>query len=153
MRKMRRDDRQLAHEEAVAILKKGEYGVLAMMGDEGYPYAVPLSYAFDQGAIVFHSAVEGHKVEAIRKNPKCSFTVIGDTEVLPGKFSTRYESVIAFGNARELKGEEKHQALMALIQKYSPEFLESGEKYVLNAGVKTVVVKIEIDSLTGKARR
>lgn len=153
MRKMRRDDRQLAHEEAVAILEKGEYGILAITGDEGYPYAVPLSYAFDRGAVVFHSAMEGHKVEAIRKNPKCSFTVIGDTEVLPGKFSTKYESVIAFGKARELEGEEKHQALMALIRKYSPEFLESGEKYVLNAGGKTVVVKIEIDALTGKARR
>lgn len=153
MRKMRRDDRQLSRGEAVAILEKGEYGVFSVMGDEGYPYAVPLSYAIDDGAIVFHSAMEGHKVDALRKNPKCSFAVIGETEVLPGKFSTKYESVIVFGQARELEGEEKHAALMALIRKYSPGFLESGEKYARNSGHDTVVVKIEINQLTGKARR
>jgi len=153
MRKMRRDDRQLANEEAIEILEKGEYGVLAVMGDEGYPYAVPLSYAMDEGAIVFHSAKEGHKVDSVRLNAKCSFTVIGDTEVLPGKFSTKFESAIAFGKARELEGQEKVQALMALIRKYSPDFLESGEKYVMKSGKDTVVIKIDIETVTGKARR
>lgn len=153
MREMRRHDRQLANEEVIEILEKGEYGVLALMGDQGYPYAVPLSYAMDEDSIVFHSAKEGHKVDAVRLNAKCSFTVIGHTEVLPGKFSTKYESAIAFGKAREVEGQEKVQALMALIRKYSPDFLENGEKYVMKSGKDTVVIKIDIETVTGKARR
>lgn len=153
MRGMRRNDRQLTQEEAVKILKKGEYGVLAVFGDEGYPYAVPLSYAYENGAIYFHSAREGHKIDGVRSHSKVSFSVVGDTELLPGKFSTRFESVIAFGQAVELEGEEKLVALMALIRKYSPDFLEKGEKYANHSGNDTVVVKISIDHLTGKARR
>jgi len=150
---MRRKDRQLDQMEAVAILEKGEYGVLAVLGDEGYPYAVPISYVYFEGVIVFHGAKEGHKLDAVRTNAKCSFTVVGDTEVLPEKFSTKFESATVFGRAHELKGEEKHQALMALIGKYSPTFLEGGEKYANQSGEHTAVIAIEIDSLTGKARR
>lgn len=153
MREMRRNDRQISQAEAVAILEKGEFGVFTTTGDEGYPYGVPVSYAYDQDAIYFHSAKEGHKVDAVRANSKCSFTVVGDTELLPGKFSTNYESVIAFGHAKEVEGEEKQRALIALIRKYSTNFMEKGEKYVGHSGKDTVVVKIVIDHLTGKARR
>lgn len=153
MREMRRNDRQISQEEAIAILEKGEFGVFTTVGDEGYPYGVPISYVYDSDAIYFHSANEGHKVDAVRANSKCSFAVVGDTELLPGKFSTNFESVIAFGQAKEIGGEEKHHALMALIRKYSTEFIDKGEKYVSHSGKDTVVVKIQIDHLTGKARR
>lgn len=153
MREMRRNDRQIRHEEAVAILKKGEFGVFTTTGDQGYPYGVPVSYAYDGDAIYFHSAKEGHKLDAVRANPKCSFTVVGDTELLPGKFSTNYESAIAFGHAEEVEGEEKQRALMALIGKYSGDFMDKGQKYVGHSGKDTVVIKIAIDHLTGKARR
>ncbi len=153
MREMRRNDRQMTKTEAEEVLQNGEYGVLAVFGDEGYPYTVPLSYAYENGAIYFHSAMEGHKIDGVRAHSKVSFSVVGDTEVLPGKFSTNFESVIAFGQAVELEGEEKLVALMALIRKYSPDFLEKGEKYANHSGKDTIVVKIAIDHMTGKARR
>ncbi len=153
MREMRRNDRQMTQAEAEALLLDGEYGVLAVLGDEDYPYAVPLSYAYEDGVIYFHSAMEGHKLDGLRRHSKVSFSVVGDTEVLPGKFSTNYESVIAFGQAVELEGEEKQIALMALIRKYAPAFLEKGERYVNHSGKDSIVVKVTIDHMTGKARR
>jgi hypothetical protein len=153
MREMRRNDRQMAQSEAEALLLDGEYGVLAVLGDEDYPYAVPLSYAYEDGAIYFHSAMEGHKLDGLRRHSKVSFSVVGDTEVVPGKFSTNYESVIAFGQAVELEGEEKQIALMVLIRKYAPDFLEKGERYVNHSGKDSIVVKVTIDHMTGKARR
>lgn len=153
MREMRRNDRQMAQAEAEALLLDGEYGVLAVLGDEDYPYAVPLSYAYEDGVIYFHSAMEGHKLDGLRRHSKVSFSVVGDTEALPGKFSTNYESVIAFGQAVELEGEEKQIALMALIRKYAPAFLEKGERYVNHSGKDSIVVKVTIDHMTGKARR
>jgi hypothetical protein len=124
-----------------------------VLGDEDYPYAVPLSYAYEDGAIYFHSAMEGHKLDGLRRHSKVSFSVVGDTEVVPGKFSTNYESVIAFGQAVELEGEEKQIALMVLIRKYAPDFLEKGERYVNHSGKDSIVVKVTIDHMTGKARR
>lgn len=153
MREMRRNDRQMNQEEAEALLLNGEYGFLAVMGDEEYPYAVPVSYAYENGAIYFHSAKEGHKIDGIRRHSKVSFTVVGNTEVLPGKFSTKFESVIVFGQAVELEGDEKRIGLMTLIQKYAPDFMEKGGKYVNHSGKDTIVVKIAIDQITGKARR
>lgn len=151
MREMRRNDRQMPHAEAEVLLLNGEYGILAVLGDEDYPYAVPVSYAYEDGAIYIHGAKEGHKLDGIRRHSKVSFSVVGDTEVLPGTFTTKFESVIAFGEAVEVEGKEKQMGLMALIRKYSPDFLEKGEKYVNHSQMKTAVIKITISQLTGKA--
>jgi nitroimidazol reductase NimA-like FMN-containing flavoprotein (pyridoxamine 5'-phosphate oxidase superfamily) len=152
-RGMRRQDRQLENSEVIELFEKGEYGVLSSVGEDGYAYGVPLSYAYSDGSIYFHSATEGQKLDNIRNNSKVSFCVIGGTEVLAAKFSTKYESVIAFGIAEVIEGEEKMKGLMALVEKYSPEFMEAGRKYAMNDEGKTKVVKIKIEHMTGKARR
>ena len=64
-REMRRKKQQLADEECRSILERGKTGVLAVNGDDGYPYAVPVNYVFSNGKIYFHSALSGHKVDAI----------------------------------------------------------------------------------------
>jgi len=79
--------------------------------------------------------------------------VIGDTKVLPEKFSTNYESTIVFGKASIVEGEEKIEGLRLIIEKYSPEFMESGMEYINRAQMATKVVKIEIDEITGKVRK
>jgi uncharacterized protein len=152
-RPMRRDDRALSKTQAIEILQKGEYGILSTVSTDGQPYGVPVSFAFDVDALYFHCAVEGHKLENLAANPRVSFCVVGDTEVLPDKFATRYESAIAFGKARELAGDEKHAGLTKLLEKYSANFMEKGEKYIKSDIQKTRVFKIEIESLSGKARR
>ena len=152
-REMRRSDRQLAIEEAKEILTKAEYGSLATIGEDGYPYVVPVSYAFEDSSIYIHGATEWHKLDNINFSSKVSFCVVGDTNVLPSKFSTEYESVIVFGRASIIEQEEKLHALECLIKKYSPDFMDSGMKYIANDKHKTTVVKIDIEKITGKARR
>jgi nitroimidazol reductase NimA-like FMN-containing flavoprotein (pyridoxamine 5'-phosphate oxidase superfamily) len=151
-KKMRRNDRQCTEECAVAILEKCEYGVLSTVSQDGYPYGVPLSYVYKNSCICFHSATTGHKLDNIANNAKASFCVVGNTNVLPDKFTTRYESVVIFGQASKVTGEEKRDALLALITKYSPAYLEKGKEYIENSGENTVVMKIAIEQITGKVR-
>jgi nitroimidazol reductase NimA-like FMN-containing flavoprotein (pyridoxamine 5'-phosphate oxidase superfamily) len=114
---------------------------------------VPVSFVYTDDALYFHCAVEGHKLDNLESNPRVSFCVVGGTELLPDKFATRYESAIAFGKACELVGNEKRSALMQLLKKYSADFVEKGERYIENDIEKTRVFKIEIETLSGKARR
>ena len=96
-RPMRRNRQQLSEEESIEILQKATSGVLALLGDNGYPYAVPISYVYADGKIYFHSALSGHKVDAIRSCDKASFCVIEQDDVQPKKYTTFFRSVIAFG--------------------------------------------------------
>lgn len=150
---MRRSQREIFGEDIIKILQSGEYGVLATISENGYPYATPISYVYVNNKVYLHCAVEGNKLDNIRNNNKVSFNVVGKTKVLPEQFSTEYESAIIFGQAFEVNGEEKKEALMAIADKYSPDFKNEGLAYIDRAINKTCVVKIEIDKITGKARR
>lgn len=75
-REMRRKRQLLSTKESVAILERMTNGTLALHGDDGYPYAVPVSYVYADGKIYFHSAMKGHKVDAISRNDKISFCVV-----------------------------------------------------------------------------
>ena len=96
-REMRRKRQQLSEEESIGILQKATSGTLALLGDGGYPYAVPISYVYHERKLYFHSALAGHKVDAIRKCDKASFCVIEKDDVQPEKYTTFFRSVIAFG--------------------------------------------------------
>jgi nitroimidazol reductase NimA-like FMN-containing flavoprotein (pyridoxamine 5'-phosphate oxidase superfamily) len=152
-RPIRRADRALTAEQALEILRKGEYGILSTVSPDGQPYGVPVSFALDGQALYFHCAVEGHKLDNLSANPRVSFCVVGATEVLPNQFATRYESAIVFGQAVELTGDEKQTGLTVLLKKYSADFMEKGEHYIKSDIEKTRVFKIEIEALSGKARR
>ena len=149
---MRRKDRQLEREDCIPILEKGEYGVLSMVTDEGTPYGVPISYAYEDGYIYFHGAMTGYKLDLLRKRPQASFCVVTDTQVLPAEFTTNYQSVIAFGTMEELSGSDKEKGLLALIQKYSPAYLEEGKVYMAKAQAHTCSYRLHIEDMTGKAR-
>lgn len=153
MHQMRRKDRGTAEPEARELLERGEYGVLATISADGAPYAVPLSYCVIDNGIYFHCALEGHKLENIAADSRVSFCVVGATEVLPEKFSTRYESVIVTGRATEVCDAEKQRGLEGLVAKYSAAFLQDGLAYIAADGPKTRVFRIGIDTMTGKARR
>ncbi|NDV22656.1 pyridoxamine 5'-phosphate oxidase family protein [Desulfovibrio sp. JC022] len=134
------------------ILQAGEEGVLATIGEDGYPYATPLNYVYHNGAIYFHCALTGHKLDNIAFNPNVSFCVYVDTELLPSKFSIKFKSVIAFGKAEKVSGDEKKEALLALIHRLSPDHIPAGEKYIKNDADKAVVIKINIEHATAKGR-
>ncbi len=106
-RQMRRFRQQLTDEEARAILKNGSEGVLALLGDGGYPYAVPLNYFFDGEKLIFHGATSGHKYDAIKNYEKASFCVISKKDIVPEKLTTYYKSVIVFGKIHILQGTDE----------------------------------------------
>lgn len=150
-REMRRKKQALPIEECSGVLRRGSSGVLAVLGDGGYPYAVPLSYVYDGKKIYFHCAKTGHKLDAIRRESKVSFCVIDLDQVLPEKYTTCYRSVIAFGRARILEDEaEKRLALERLAAKYSPEQTE-GRRLEIEKELDAVcMAEIQIEHLTGK---
>ncbi|HHI02926.1 MAG TPA: pyridoxamine 5'-phosphate oxidase family protein [candidate division Zixibacteria bacterium] len=153
MNEMRRKDRAIMEEETIALLNTVEYGVLSTVSENGKPYGVPLNFCFIDHCIYFHCAVEGHKIDNIKQNKSVSFCAVGNTELLPAKFGTKYESIIVSGEVEEVFDVNKQIALEGLIHKYSPEFIEKGIKYIEGKKEKFKVFKITIDKLTGKARK
>ena len=149
---MRREDRKMTDAEAQALLNRGEYGILATVDENGRPQGTPLNYVVADGCLYFHCAIEGTKLQNITANPRVGFTVVGNTEVLPDKFATNYESVMVAGLATVVGDTEKITALEELLHKYSPDFIESGRAYIERAKSSTVVVRIDIESITGKRR-
>lgn len=152
-RKMRRQDREMNNEEAVELLKKCQYGILSTVGVDGYAYGVPLSYVYLNNNIYFHSATLGYKLDNIKNNNRVSFCVVGEIEPVPEKFTTKYESVILFGKASEVNGDEKYSALMAILEKYAAKYMDKGKEYIKNAGDKVKIIKISIEYIMGKANR
>ena len=150
-REMRRGKQQLSFDECVEILKRGSSGVLAVMGDDGYPYAVPLSYVYHDNALFFHGATSGHKLDAIRQNEKFSFCVIDQDEVIPEKLTSAYRSVIAFGKAHILEDETEIRAAAQMLgQKYSPGMDELINKEIEAYMRHMAVVRLDIEHITGK---
>jgi len=150
-RPMRRHRQQLSREECERILGRCTSGVLALTGDGGYPYAVPLSYVYADGAIIFHSAVEGHKVDAIRRDSRCSFCVIEQDEIKPAEFTTYFRSVIAFGRIQILEDDnEKVQALRLLGSRYSPGD-EHGLQHEIDKSLDPVLLlRLDVEHMSGK---
>ena len=106
-RKMRRFKQQLSNDEALKILKNCKSGVLAVSGDDGYPYTIPLNFVYKDGKIYFHCAKNGHKLDAIKQNNKVSFCVIEKDEVDSEKLTTLFRSVVVFGKAEIMENKEK----------------------------------------------
>lgn len=150
-RKMRKETQQLPRKEALRILKEGSSGVLALRGDEDYPYAVPMSYAFEDGKIYFHCAPEGHKIDAVSKHDKASFCVIARDEIIPLNFTTYYESAVAFGRIRFVEDKEEYLRGMHLItDKYSPNHPTGPEKAIATSMGYMKILCLDIEHLTGK---
>ncbi|MDO5846644.1 MAG: pyridoxamine 5'-phosphate oxidase family protein [Methanocorpusculum sp.] len=145
---MRRKRQMLALAECAAVLERGTSGVLAVSGDDGYPYAVPLSYVFCGSAILFHCAPEGHKLDAIRRSDKVSFCVTDCDTILPERFTTAYRSVIVFGRAHVVLDEaERRAALTRLGAKYSPAGVSDEVERTLH---RVCIIEMTIEHMTGK---
>lgn len=148
-RAMRRFKQELPVEEIVRILQNGKYCVMAVSGDDDYPYAVPVNYVYDGTAIYIHSAAQGHKIDALKRNPKCSLCVVDKDDVIPKEFTSYFRSVIVFGKAHFVEStEDKVAALRLLGEKYSPGIDPEAE---IARFIKTVcIVRFDIDSVSGK---
>jgi len=151
---LRREDRRLDDAAAMALLERGEYGILSTSDKSNRPYGIPVNYVLMENSIFFHCATEGQKLENITANNGVSFCVVGKTELIPEKFSTRYESVVVSGNAEVIEDRVfKKNVLRALVAKYAPDHTAAGDAYIDKLMDQTTVVRVSIDSLAGKARK
>ena len=154
-REMRRKRQALSPEECAAILRRGTSGVLALDGDGGYPYAVPISYVCSGGKLYFHCAVTGHKLDAIARNPKASFCVVDQDQVVPEEYTTYFRSVIAFGRMRVLtEPEEKRAAAETLARRFSPGADERAHSREIDRYWNALcMLELTVEHLTGKAAK
>ncbi|MDO4548387.1 MAG: pyridoxamine 5'-phosphate oxidase family protein [Clostridia bacterium] len=145
-RQMRRTRQMMTPGECSKVLENGASGVLALSGDDGYPYAVPLNYAYSGGKLLFHCAVQGHKLDAIERCDKASFCVVDFEKLAPEKVTTHYRSVIAFGRVRVLTDEaEKRQAIEELSDRFIP-----SRPSCLNDLSAVAMLEMTIEHMTGK---
>ena len=154
-REMRRKDRQVENTVGIKLLEKCEYGVLSVLGDDDYPYGVPMNYAYEDGCIYLHGFLDGHKIDAITKHPKVCFTVVEDVEILPDQVSTNYTSVIAFGKASIIPPSDsdvRKTAFAALMNRYVPGEKERTDAYIQDHTANTNAIKIEVEHLSCKQR-
>ena len=150
-REMRRSRQSLPEEEIIQIFNRGTSGVLSCSGDNDYPYAVPVSFVYHDRALYFHTALTGHKVDALRRNSKVSFCVIDQDIVVPEEVTTYYRSAIAFGTARILDTEpEKMTAARLLTDKFASDCPEAVEEDIRKNYDRMYMVEIKIDHMTGK---
>ena len=151
-REMRRKRQQLTETECAEILKKNTFGVLAVSGDDGYPYSVPLSYVYDNGSVYFHCAKSGHKLDAIKACDKVSFCVVDQDLVVPTEYTTYFRSVITFGRASILVDEnEIRSAIEKLAVKYYSNDSKDNRDSAIEKEYKAMcMVKIHIEHMSGK---
>lgn len=153
-RTMRRKKQALTEARCEEALRQGEYGVLAVQGDDGYPYAVPLNYVYTDGKLYFHCAREGHKIDAICKDDRASFCVVVKDDIIAEKFTTGFESIIVFGRMRVVEdADEAKKALEALVERLTPDVGSASKHAELDRCWKApavVMLCLEPEYISGK---
>lgn len=152
-KEMRRSDKMLTNEEMLEIMSTAEYGILSTIGDDGFPYGVPVNFVYQDDTVYFHSALTGHKSDNLEFNNKVSFCVVKDVALIPDDFNTKFKSVIAFGEVQEVEEEKKKDIYVLFLEKFSPNYMEAGMKYIKEAGTKAKIYKIEIEHISAKGKK
>ncbi|MFO7369845.1 MAG: pyridoxamine 5'-phosphate oxidase family protein [Bacteroidales bacterium] len=152
---VRRQDRLLNEDEARQLLQQGEYGVLSMQTEEDGAYGIPVNYAWDDHSYIYlHCAPEGRKLSCIAANDRVSFCVVGQTFVIPDKFTTAYESIVLSCCAQLVTDDgERMKALELLLDKYSPDDKTVGIQYARQSFSRTAIIRLDINQWSGKTRR
>lgn len=151
-RPMRRFKQQIPNEKCIEILKSEKRGILSLIGDDGYPYGIPLSHYYDEkdGNLYFHGAKEGHKIDAIKNCNKASFCVMDQGFKKEGDWALNINSVIVFGKIRLVTDLELTRKICTkLVQKFTDD-QEYLEKELKNALPRVQCLEFEIEHMTGK---
>lgn len=149
-RTMRRFKQQLKTEDTKQILRERTAGVLSLIDNEGLPYGVPVSFAYDgSNTIYFHSAVQGRKIDCIGGGCNCSFCVVDRDFIVPEEFTSYFRSVIVSGKVSIVNDKEDIlKGLLLLCEKYSP---GEDSKAEIEKCIKHVrVLRLDISQMTGK---
>ena len=151
---VRRQDRLLDEEQAAALLRRAEWGVLSMCDAGGTPYGIPVNYVWDgDSALYIHCAPEGRKLRCLNQEPRVSFCIVGNVNLLPSKFTIEYESIVLTGLAvRHLDEQERRHALELLLDKLSPDDKQVGMKYAEGSFHRVEIIRLDITSWSGKRK-
>ena len=149
-REMRRKRQQLTESESISILEKATSGTLALLGDGGYPYAVPISFVYHDGKLYFHGAKVGHKIDAIKANDKVSYCVYDAGYRKEGEWALNVNSVVIFGHISLVTDENKTRMIGEnLCLKFTDD--EAFIQHELqNALPRVQCLELTIDHMTGK---
>ncbi len=152
-REMRRKKQLLPLEETIALIDNATCAIIGVIGDEGYPYTFPISHALDKEGekIYFHSARAGHKIDAIRKEPKVSFSVVGKDDVVSAEYTTYFKSAQGFGKAYIVEDkDERLKAFKLLAEKFCRADMDRFDSVMDSDGPQAEIVAIDIEHVTGK---
>jgi len=151
-RSMRRFKQQISDEECIEVLKNAKRGVLSLIGDDGYPYGIPIDhwYCEDDGKIYFHGAKEGHKIDAIKSCDKVSYCVYDDGYRKEGDWALNIKSVITFGRIKLVEDDEKAKEICIAITRKFTDDDEYLQKELTNAFPRVQCLELTPEYMTGK---
>lgn len=154
-RKMRRFKQQISDAECVEVLKNAKRGVLSVLGEDGYPYGLPISHWYNEadGKIYFHGAKSGHKLDAIKACDKVSFCVMDEGYREEGDWALNIKSVITFGRIRFYSYEEKPEKVREILVGLSAKFTDDAnyaDDEIAKVGQNVLCFEITPDHMTGK---
>lgn len=153
-KEMRRSEKAMTREESMEVLEKAEYGVLSTVSTDHTPYGTPMNFVYQDGAIYFHCALTGHRLENLENNNSACLTVTDSVKLMPEKFNTQYRSVMVFGTVQTVEDQdEKRKGITSILEKLSPEHMEAGQEYIDSAFDKMCVLRMDIEKISGKATR
>ena len=151
---MRRKDREMPKEFGLKLIDRCEYGVAAMIDEDGRPYTAALNLVRVGEKLYFHCAMEGKKTDSLRKNPEVCISFVGGVSPVPDKFTTLYESAVVRGKAAEVtEDEEKIHALRVLCEKLTPSNMDNFDEAIKRSLHRTAVWRIDIEDISAKAKR
>lgn len=153
-RKMKRNERQLSESAVTEILESEDWGVLSVHGDDGFPYGVPINYAYVDGCIYLHcTSATSHKLDGIRRCEKVCFTIVPKHKLNVDDYSCDYQSVIVFGIATIIDDpEEKSEVMHLFMNKLAPEVTEAALNACNPKSKGLSMIRIEPVHITGKQR-
>ena len=151
-REIARKKQALAPEECIEILKQEKRGVLSVLGDDDYPYGMPLNHFYNEadGKLYFHSGMKGHRTDAMLRHPKASFCVFDEGFVREGEWARNIRSVIVFGRLRIV---EDHERALAISRRLSYKFTQDSdyiEREIIHSGPGVLCFELIPEHMTGK---
>ncbi len=151
-RPMRRFKQLMSKDDCISVLTTERRGVLSMLGDDGYPYGIPMNhwYCPEDGKLYFHGAKSGHKIDAITKSDKVSYCVYDTGYRKEGEWALNVRSVVIFGRVRFVTDEKKAHAIGEnLLRKFTDDE-EYIQREIQNALPRAQCLELSIDHMSGK---
>ncbi len=151
-REMRRQPQALSREESMELLKTETRGVMSVQGDDGYPYGFPINHYYDEEAnrIYIHGASFGHRVDAVKRDPKVSYCVFGQDTQKEGDWAKYVKSVIVFGKAELIEDQDEVIRISRKLCDKFPCPPEYVEHEIAKDAKRTLIIAIEIENMNGK---